>query len=77
MARHGNPDADHALVFVETVADPEGLYAPQPPEPPIGRVVEINSNGIKRQVRSPIEVISNVKLSALPSPAAASGTTPR
>ena len=24
----GNPEADHALAFVETVADPEGLYTP-------------------------------------------------
>jgi len=51
MARRGDPDADHALAFVETVADPEGLYAPQPTEAPIGRVVEIAYNGIKRQVR--------------------------
>ena len=49
--RRGNPDADHALTFVETVADPEGPYAPQPAEAPIGRVVEIAYNGIKRQVR--------------------------
>jgi hypothetical protein len=47
----GDPDADHALAFVETVADPEALYAPQPAEAPIGRVVEIAYNGIKRQVR--------------------------
>jgi len=33
------------------VADPEGLYAQQPGEAPIGRVVEIAYNGIKRQVR--------------------------
>ena len=46
----GDPDADHAFAFVETVADPEGLYAPQPTEAPIGRVVEIAYNGIKRQV---------------------------
>jgi hypothetical protein len=32
-------------------SDPEGLYAPQPAEAPIGRVVEIAYNGIKRQVR--------------------------
>ena len=51
MARRGDPDADHALAFVETVADPEGLYAPQPAEATIGRVVEIAYNGIKRQVR--------------------------
>ena len=47
----GDPDADHALAFVETVADPEGLHAPLPTEAPIGRVVEIAYNGIKRQVR--------------------------
>jgi hypothetical protein len=51
MARRGNPDADYAVVFVEMVADPEGLYAPQPGEAPIGRVVEIAYNGIKRLVR--------------------------
>ena len=51
MARRGDPDADHALAFVETVADPEGLYRPQPVEAPIGRMVEIAYNGIKRQVR--------------------------
>ena len=51
MARRGNPDADHALAFVETVADFEGLYTPQPAEAPIGRVVEIAYNGIKRLVR--------------------------
>ena len=51
IARRGDPDADHALAFVETVADPEGLYAPQPAAAPIGRVVEIAYNGIKRQVR--------------------------
>ena len=43
----GDPDADHALAFVETVADPAGLYSPQPAEAAsngvrgIGRVVEI------------------------------------
>ena len=47
----GNPEADHALAFVETVADFEGLYTPQPAEAPIGRVVEIAYNGIKRLVR--------------------------
>jgi hypothetical protein len=47
----GDPDADHALAFIETVADPEGPYAPQPAEAPIGEVVEINYNGIKRCVR--------------------------
>ena len=51
IARRGHPDADHALAFVETVADPEGLYAPQPVEAPIGRVVEIAYNGVQRQVR--------------------------
>jgi hypothetical protein len=51
IARRGNPDADHALAFVETVGDPEGLYTPQPVEAPIGRVVEIGYNGIKRAVR--------------------------
>jgi len=51
IARRSNPDADHALAFVETVADPEGLYRPQPVEAPIGRMVEIAYNGIKRQVR--------------------------
>jgi hypothetical protein len=51
IARRGDPDADHALAFVETIADPERLYAPQPAEAPIGRVVEIAYNGIKRQVR--------------------------
>jgi hypothetical protein len=47
----GDPDADHALDFVETDADPERLFAPFPAEAPIGRVVEIDYNGIKRQVR--------------------------
>ena len=50
----GDPDADHALAFVETVADPEGLYAPQPVEATsngVRGVVEIAYNGIKRQVR--------------------------
>jgi len=51
ISRRGDPDADHALAFVETVADPEGLYRPQPVEAPIGRMVEIAYNGIKRQVR--------------------------
>jgi hypothetical protein len=51
VASLGDPDADHALAFVQTIADPEGLYAPQPAEAPIGRVVEITYNGIKRQVR--------------------------
>ena len=57
MARRGNPDADYAVVFVEMVADPEGLYAPQPGEAAskgvrgIGHVVEIAYNGIKRLVR--------------------------
>ena len=51
IARRGDPDADHALAFVETVADPEGQYASQPAKAPIGRVVEIAYNGIKRQVR--------------------------
>jgi hypothetical protein len=51
IARRGDPDADHALAFVETVADPERLFAPFLQEPPIGRVVEIAYNEIKRQVR--------------------------
>jgi hypothetical protein len=51
VTSRGNPDAGHAQAFVETVADPEGLFAPQPVDPPIGRVVEIAYNGIKRQVR--------------------------
>ena len=57
VTSHGSPDAGHALAFVETVADPEGLYAPQPGEAAsngvrgIGRVGEIAYNGIKRQVR--------------------------
>jgi hypothetical protein len=38
----GDPDADHALDFVETDADPERLFAPFPAEAPIGRVVEID-----------------------------------
>ena len=28
----GDPDADHAFAFVETVGDPDGLYTPQPAE---------------------------------------------
>jgi hypothetical protein len=51
IARRGDPIADHAVAFVEIVADLEGLYALQPAEAPIGRVVEISYNGIKRQVR--------------------------
>jgi len=57
VTSHGDPDADHALAFVETVADPERLYTPQPGEAAsngvrgIGRVVEIAYTGIKRQVR--------------------------
>ena len=51
IARRNDPGADHALAFVKTVADPERLYAPQPAEAPIGRVVEISYNWIKRQVR--------------------------
>jgi hypothetical protein len=47
----GDPDAGHALAFVGNVADPEGLYTPQRTEAPIGRVVEIAYNGIKRHVR--------------------------
>jgi len=47
----GNPEADHALAFVETVANPQGVYTPQLAEAPIGGVVEIAYNGIKRQVR--------------------------
>jgi len=43
----GDPDADHALAFVETVADPEGLHTPQPPEPPIGRVVETTGSSAR------------------------------
>ena len=45
---HGNPDAGHEQAFVETVADPEGQFAPVPVEAPIGAVVAI---GIKRLVR--------------------------
>jgi hypothetical protein len=52
IARRGDPNADHALAFVETVADPEGQFAPEPAEAPIGEVVEIAYNGIKRQVRA-------------------------
>ena len=48
---HGNPDAGHAQAFVETVADPEGQFAPVPVEAPIGAVVGIDYNGIKRLVR--------------------------
>ena len=48
---HGNPDAGHAQAFVETVADPEGQFAPVPVEAPIGAVVAIDYNGIKRLVR--------------------------
>ena len=48
---HGNPDAGHAQAFVETVADPKGQFAPVPVEAPIGAVVAIDYNGIKRQVR--------------------------
>ena len=57
ISRRGDPDADHALAFVETVADPEGLYAPQPAEAAwngvrgISQVFEIAYNGIKREVR--------------------------
>jgi hypothetical protein len=57
VTSHGSPDAGHALAFVETVADPEGQFAPVPVEAAsngvrgIGRVVEIAYNGIKRQVR--------------------------
>ena len=51
ITSRGNPDASHSADFVEMVADPEGLYAQQPGEAPIGRVVEIAYNGIKRQVR--------------------------
>jgi hypothetical protein len=51
MARRGNPDADHALAFVETVADPEGLFAPSTVAPAIGEVRTINYNGIRRVVR--------------------------
>ena len=47
MARRGNPDADHALAFVETVADFEGLYTPQPAEAPIGRVVETTGSSAR------------------------------
>jgi hypothetical protein len=41
VVSRGTPDADYALAFVETVADPDGLYGPQPAEAQIGRVVEI------------------------------------
>jgi hypothetical protein len=57
VVSRGNPDAGHALAFVETVADPEGLYAPQPAEAAwngvrgISQVFEIAYNGIKREVR--------------------------
>jgi hypothetical protein len=57
VTSRGNPDASHSADFVEMVAGPEGLYAPQPDEAAsngvrgIGRVVEIAYNGIKRQVR--------------------------
>jgi hypothetical protein len=47
----GNPDADHAVDFAETVADPEGLWTPTAAEAPIGEVVTIDYNGIKCQVR--------------------------
>jgi hypothetical protein len=51
IVSRGDPDADHARAFVENVADPERLYAPRPAEAPIGEVVAIGYNGIKRQVR--------------------------
>jgi hypothetical protein len=51
ITSRGNPDADHALDFAETVADPEGLWTPTAAEAPIGEVVEIAYNGIKRQIR--------------------------
>ena len=47
ITRRGDPDADHALAFVETVADPEGLYTPQPAEAPIGRVVETTGSSAR------------------------------
>jgi hypothetical protein len=45
MARRGDPDADHALAFVETVADPEGLYAPQPAEAPMAGLSRSDTMG--------------------------------
>jgi hypothetical protein len=47
----GDPDADHAVAFVENVADPEGLFAPVAVEALIGQVVETAYNGIRRQIR--------------------------
>jgi hypothetical protein len=51
VMRHGNPDADHAQAFVKTVADPEGIWAPIVASGPIGEIVTVDYNGIKREVR--------------------------
>lgn len=49
ITSRGNPDADHAIVFVAE-HDPDGQFAPIEAPSPIGRVVEIDYNGIKRVV---------------------------
>jgi hypothetical protein len=46
----GDPDADHALAFVNEI-DPAGLWAPIARPAPIGTFTTINVAGIKRQVR--------------------------
>jgi len=52
IVARGHPATDHALAFVETVADPEGLFAPVAVELAQGEVVTtIAYNGIRRQVR--------------------------
>jgi hypothetical protein len=58
VTSRGNPDADHAVAFVETVADPEGQLAPVAVEAPVGELVEIDYNGIKRQVRALIPAVA-------------------
>jgi hypothetical protein len=50
ITSRSNPDADHAVAFVAK-HDPEGQFAPAAVDPPIGRLVEINYNGIKRTIR--------------------------
>jgi hypothetical protein len=49
IVARGNPDAEHARAFVETVADPEGLFAPRPVKPAVNATT-IKFNGIKQRV---------------------------
>jgi hypothetical protein len=50
ITSRGDPDADHALMFVAE-HDPERQFGRPPQELEVAQVVEINYNGMKREVR--------------------------